>query len=421
MESNGNVIQLPTPAGVARGPGRPKKKEDDDGEAWLVSYADMMTLLFCFLVILLSVSRIDVAKMSGLKQEMDKQFSENAAPQKSLEDMEQELTAAVSRAGLSDQVKVRSTERGLILDLNAQVLFKPGSAELNLRAMDLLDRVLAPLAAEPLQVMVEGHTDPLPIKSPLYPSNWELSAARASTVVRYMITALSFRPNRLAATGFGDTRPLGPTGELLEKPLPSDYWTEEYLAQQRRVTLVVTPLPVESTKKATPKAADGAAGSLGVAPASPTQGGAGTTASAGAAPGLPATAPAPQAVGMAGAAAGIAPGMMPGTTPGMAALPPTAANPAAPTGAYPASPAAAGMGWPHVAAAGAGSLPPSVAPQAAAGWPYGLATQEEPARTGLRKKKGKRLAMAEDQATPNRSRKKAGRATPTRPQQTSWE
>lgn len=217
MESNGNVIQLPTPAGVARGPGRPKKKEDDDGEAWLVSYADMMTLLFCFLVILLSVSRIDVAKMSGLKQEMDKQFSENAAPQKSLEDMEQELTAAVSRAGLSDQVKVRSTERGLILDLNAQVLFKPGSAELNLRAMDLLDRVLAPLAAEPLQVMVEGHTDPLPIKSPLYPSNWELSAARASTVVRYMITALSFRPNRLAATGFGDTRPLGPTGELLEE------------------------------------------------------------------------------------------------------------------------------------------------------------------------------------------------------------
>lgn len=401
MESNGNVIQLPTPPGVTKSPARPKKKEDDDGEAWLVSYADMMTLLFCFLVILLSVSRIDVAKMSGLKQEMDKQFTQNAAPQKSLEEMEQELQAAVSRAGLTDQVKVRSTERGLILDLNAQVLFKPASAELNLRAMDLLDRVLAPLSAEPLQVTVEGHTDPMPIKSPLYPSNWELSAARASTVVRYMITTLGFRPNRLSATGYGDTRPLGPDGELLEKALPSDYWTEEYLAQQRRVTLVVTPLPVETSKKAAkkPEAAQ-PGGSLGAA--TPPQGGS-----------IPAgTAPAPnmQAVAPAGAPQ---PSAVPPANMAPAAMPPS--NPTLP------SMAAAGVSWPQAPMVG-GSLPTSVAPQASAGWPYGLAAQEEnPRANALRKKKNKRLAMADGEGPANKGRNKGAKRRSTQPQQTSWE
>ncbi|MFM7200297.1 MAG: OmpA family protein [Myxococcota bacterium] len=402
MESNGNVIQLPSPPGVTKGPARPKKKEDDDGEVWLVSYADMMTLLFCFLVILLSVSRIDVAKMSGLKQEMDKQFTQNAAPQKSLEDMEQELQAAVTRAGLTDQVRVRSTERGLILDLNAQVLFKPASAELNLRAMDLLDRVLAPLSAEPLQVTVEGHTDPMPIKSPLYPSNWELSAARASTVVRYMITTLGFRPNRLSATGYGDTRPLGPDGELLEKALPSDYWTEEYLAQQRRVTLVVTPLPVETSKKAAKKPETAQpGGSLGAA--TPPQG-AGIP--AGSEPNTNMQAVAPASVAQPSAApVNLAPNMAPAPMP----------NPNLP------SMAAAGVSWPQAPMAG-GSLPTSVAPQASAGWPYGLAAQEEnPRANALRKKRNKRLAMAEGEGPANKSRNKGAKRRSTQPQQTRWE
>lgn len=252
METPSNVARLPALSGVAKGPRRPKKHLEDDGEAWLVSYADMVTLLFCFLVILLSVSKVDASKMSGMKAEMDKTFSEAASTQKSLDDLQGQLQAVVDKVGLSNQVRVRSTGRGLQLDLNAKILFQPGSAELSAGAMDLLDQLAGPLGRESIQMVVEGHTDPLPIRSQLYPSNWELSASRASSVVRYLITALKYRPERLQAVGMAETRPVGPDGELLEKAPVSDYWSDEYLARQRRVTMVVTPMPL-----VVPKAAPG--------------------------------------------------------------------------------------------------------------------------------------------------------------------
>lgn len=261
-----NVVKLHAPPGVHRGPGRPRRREEDDGEAWLVSYADMITLLFCFLVILLSVSKIDVNRMSGLKNEMDKKFSEAPKADKSLKDLEKQLQTVVAKVGLNNEVRVRSSDRGLVMDFNAKILFTAGSAELSLKAMDLLDRIAGPLGREPIQMVVEGHTDPIPIRSNLYPSNWELSAARSASVVRYLITALKYRPERLQAVGMADTRPIGPDGELLEKAPVSDYWTEEYLARQRRVTLVVTPVQ-EAQPKAQKVGADGKVETTGMNPA----------------------------------------------------------------------------------------------------------------------------------------------------------
>lgn len=243
---NTNVVRLPMPPGVFKAPSRPKRHAEGDDELWLISYADMVTLLFCFMVVLLSVSKIDVARVSGLKQELTETFSDEKVQVRSLNDMEKQLKETVSRAGLSEQVQVRSTDRGLVLDLNARVLFAPGSSELSLQAMDLLDRLTGPLSKEPVQLVVEGHTDPIPMRSAQFPSNWELSAARATSVVRYMITALHFEPRRLAAMGLADTRPIDSEGNVLEEPPVREGWTESYLARQRRVTLVVTPLPTQA-------------------------------------------------------------------------------------------------------------------------------------------------------------------------------
>ena len=240
---NTNVVRLPMPAGVMKAPRKPKRRAEGDDELWLVSYADMVTLLFCFMVVLLSVSKIDVARVSGLKQELTETFSDEKIQVRSLNDMEKQLKETVSRAGLTEQVQVRSTERGLVLDLNARVLFAPGKSELSLQAMDLLDRLTGPLSKEPVQLVVEGHTDPIPIKSAQFPSNWELSSARATSVVRYLITALHYDPRRLAAMGLADTRPIDEAGNILAEAPVREGWTESYLARQRRVTLVVTPLP----------------------------------------------------------------------------------------------------------------------------------------------------------------------------------
>lgn len=336
METPSNVAKLPALTGVAKGPRRPKKHAEDDGEAWLVSYADMVTLLFCFLVILLSVSKVDVSRMSGMKAEMDKTFSEAASTQKSLDDLQGQLQAVVDKVGLSNQVRVRSTGRGLQLDLNAKILFAPGSAELSPGAMDLLDQLAGPLGRESIQMVVEGHTDPLPIRSQLYPSNWELSASRASSVVRYLITALKYRPERLQAVGMADTRPMGPDGELLEKAPVSDYWSDEYLARQRRVTMVVTPMAV-----VVPKAAPGqkveTTGKAGTVPVM--------------APGSASTEPflAQEAAAQAKATANV---QLPGTTAPAQAVAPAVA-PAQAAAADPAPPSALSAGYIPAALVGA--------------------------------------------------------------------
>lgn len=235
-----------TSAAMARASRRSSRHTGDEEDLWLVSYGDLITLLFCFFGLMLSMSTLDQSKIDRVQNEVSKQFSDGSISQQSLANLEKELISAVAENKLKDDIKFRKSDQGLIMELNAKLLFDPGSSELQEKAMDVLDQVVKPILSYPILLQVEGHTDPVPIKNEKYQSNWELSANRATRVVRYLIDALDYPPNRLKASGFADTRPIAEDGLPMKEPLPESDWSDSYLARQRRVTFVISPLPKDN-------------------------------------------------------------------------------------------------------------------------------------------------------------------------------
>lgn len=225
-------------------------EEHDNLERWLVSYADFITLMFAFFVVLYSISQLNEGKYKILADTLTKVFraipsttsggSPIPNPAARVTDVNAAIDLPVSRqatreerqqeqaireaaqklrqiakdvaeilAPLVKQGQVRVTEGafGVAIDINANVLFLPGDARLSneaMRAMTAVARVLAPLT---FPITVEGHTDSQPISSAQFPSNWELSGARASSVVR-MFIANGVAPKLLTATGYADQRPV---------------------------------------------------------------------------------------------------------------------------------------------------------------------------------------------------------------------
>lgn len=181
--------------------------------AWMVNYADLMTELVCFYLILYALS----ASLSKPIQEAKKEVEET---------MKQEEVAG----------DVKITKEGLVISLQEQgynVFFESGSADLTPQMMQILDE-LAPtfhkLAERKHDMIVEGHTDDVPIRSARFASNWELSTARATNVVQYLLKKHQYPPKHIAAIGYGENKNLARS-------------TEEDLAawrsKNRRVVFVV--------------------------------------------------------------------------------------------------------------------------------------------------------------------------------------
>lgn len=217
---------------------------------WMTTYGDMTTLILCFFVLLFSFSRVDVARFqdviisvqgalgvleggSALSPEAlpggagDEATLRWQAEQRRLEELLGKVNQYVGKNNLTGKVQVSLDERGLVIHFMDTALFDLGQADLKPEARAILDNVARLLAAVSNPVRVEGHTDNLPIHTYRFPSNWELSTARATTVVRYLVESHGFAPDHLSAAGYGEWRPL----------LPND--TEEHRAQNRRVDIVV--------------------------------------------------------------------------------------------------------------------------------------------------------------------------------------
>lgn len=255
-----------------------RKKHDDEAdnhERWLVSYADFMTLLFAFFVVMYAVSSVNEGKYRVLSNALGSAFGQaritpqivphnrdQVAPQLPLQPLqlrppksrsndtlrrEKERMTAMARslldalAPLVRQGKVRVTQssRGVNIEINASVLFAAGDARLTAESNQALTAVAAVLKDDEHAIQVEGHTDTTPIATALFPSNWELSAVRASSVVRLFIEN-GVAKQRLTALGYGDTRPVDAND------------TPEQRQRNRRVEVVilselpetVTELPV---------------------------------------------------------------------------------------------------------------------------------------------------------------------------------
>ena len=183
-------------------------KAEDEGDDWLISYADMVTLVLCFFIIIVAMSEINPVKFGQVAQSIAGAMGEidEAEIQISLPELHQKITKVVADKGLEDKVDVKMTNRGVALNLRGGVLFKLGKATLRQTAKPILSEIAEEIKKIPYNIAIEGHTDNIPISSPIFPSNWELSASRASSVVKFFIDK-GVPAERLRVVGYADTRP----------------------------------------------------------------------------------------------------------------------------------------------------------------------------------------------------------------------
>lgn len=222
-----------------------KHPEHENLERWLVSYADFITLLFATFVVLYALAQVDATDFAKLEDSLKHAFSQNTLleGQQSIlessdsifdqqqansfipslmveyispkyeEDSFKEIVENIKELkeiGELDGISTKITDKGLLLTFDDKYLFAPASAHLGKEARSLLDKVGVLICKKFIlhAMIVEGHTDSISIKSSLYPSNWELSSARACAVLRYLIDRFNFSPSLFSATGYADTRPL---------------------------------------------------------------------------------------------------------------------------------------------------------------------------------------------------------------------
>ena len=191
----------------------------DQTEQWLLTYGDMVTLMMTFFILLFSMSTIDPVKIRAFADALSENFG--AAPVErerlDLATIMRKVTKIVIEQDMQENVTVSSSKRGVNISFKGDVAFKTGSAELSDIAKNLLDKLApeinAALQAElPFPIAIEGHTDNIPLrKGGPFPSNWELSTARASATVRYLIdeggVVAPEGQGKLSAIGYADTWP----------------------------------------------------------------------------------------------------------------------------------------------------------------------------------------------------------------------
>jgi len=247
--------------------------DHENQDRWLISYADLVTLLFAFFVVMYAVSAVNEGKYRVLADALGDAFGRTPAgvdtpvpnpradmplppeltqrtlkQQQALEEREHmkevanNLLETVGPLVREGKVRVLQSRRGVTIEINANVLFKPGEAELQPESIDVLRAVATTLVREPFNLEITGHTDDVPISSPQFPSNWELSAVRASSVVRLFADS-GIDPVRLYAIGREASQPVAPNA------------TPEGRARNRRVELMIlSSLPDEGEEIPVPPA-----------------------------------------------------------------------------------------------------------------------------------------------------------------------
>jgi chemotaxis protein MotB len=267
-------VSAPRRGHARRGPHDEDHEEHENHERWLVSYADMMTLLMVLFIVMFAISSVNQGKFDQLKQGLKTGFgspqtmlaggshvlesggavapdppkvdgltqggaggtnvnswkaaspeqvarlvtaTQHAQVEQEVRDLkaaEAALKAALARAGVPHGATFRFDERGLVVTIATdKVLFESASARLRPGGRRILDALTPTLAELPNGISVDGHTNDLPISTEQFPSNWELSTDRAAGVLRYLARSGGVPPTRLTATGYADTRPLLPASD----------------------------------------------------------------------------------------------------------------------------------------------------------------------------------------------------------------
>jgi chemotaxis protein MotB len=213
---------------------RAQKTEDlkyNNGEParWIITFNDLMTLLLVFFVLLFTMGSIEARKLEVFKNglqsglgvlEEGKKVEVSVATRTDLHvpgsnQIEKEMAIDSSKIKESieelkreEGIGAEVTEEGVVIRLEESVLFDSGIADINPDAFPVLERLAEIISDIPNPVRIEGHTDNIPIHTRKFPSNWELSTARAINVIKYLANIKGIAPERLAGAGYGEVRPL---------------------------------------------------------------------------------------------------------------------------------------------------------------------------------------------------------------------
>ncbi len=209
-----------------------KKQQEEEckgAPAWMATFSDMVTLLMVFFIMILSYSTIELEKFRGAISSMKgalgilDNMKNKATPEQrtSIEGREhykeqvqrqvKDIKKVLEQEGVADQVQVEADGSGIHIRLGDNIMFDVGKAELKPSAFPILNAIANMVHGKQFkEIFVEGHTDNVPIHTAKYPTNWELSTARALSVVRYLHYVEGIDASRLAAVGYGEYRPLVP-------------------------------------------------------------------------------------------------------------------------------------------------------------------------------------------------------------------
>ncbi|MCH8019199.1 OmpA family protein [candidate division KSB1 bacterium] len=210
-----------------------KKQAEEDDEpsspAWMATFADMMMLLMCFFVLIMSFSTMEVDKFKlamgslkgalgtlGVQKELrpsqswfsPKTQNPHQLKQKSVLDHVEKMREQIKKKGLEDKISIEEQGGEVYIQMKENMLFDSGKAQLKPTYFNLLSLIAKTLFEDAKQIRVEGHTDNLPIQTKEYRSNWELSIHRALNVVKHFVNHENIHPAKLVIAGFGEHKPL---------------------------------------------------------------------------------------------------------------------------------------------------------------------------------------------------------------------
>jgi len=242
--------------------GKQKHEEHENHERWIIPYADMVTLLFAFFVVLYSMSITDKKKIQAVAESVSQAFlggqKGGATMKKMIEITDQQMTPPVTsqrfvvkrvvtneelidelRKAMTTEgfdmvvqdrlqpIQIKIDSRGLVISISAGFLFKEGSTEVQPELYPIIGVLADVLKTAPRMILIEGHTDDRPVAGNVFYSNWELSAMRATSTARVLIEQFGIDPKRITASGLAQYRPV------------ADNNFESGRAQNRRVELIM--------------------------------------------------------------------------------------------------------------------------------------------------------------------------------------
>ncbi|MEB3206673.1 MAG: flagellar motor protein MotB [Vampirovibrionales bacterium] len=227
------------------------------GQRWLMPYADMITVLLGLLLVLLATTHqtktvaetklrhfqaiahqaqqslaIRESEMTILAQKLSASLSPSPKPQTSADNTEQK-----SLQTAQNKISVENGQEGVVITLPETVVFAPGEAQLTSTALPTLNKLADIIRQKGQHVRVEGHTDNTPIATAEFPSNWELSTARATTIARYLVEKMGLPANQISAAGYGEYRPVAENS------------SDEGKRQNRRVAIVLLNEPLMAKRE----------------------------------------------------------------------------------------------------------------------------------------------------------------------------